>query len=289
MLELRAAFVAALAALVLMAAMPGLAHASDDGGALYHRHCERCHGVTGRGDGPDAELLATPPRDLQSGFLQRYSTVDLVRRIRKGLPLEIALDLPALRARARDVEALAAYLERLPTVTRRKVEEGQALYLDHCELCHGVYGAPDLTIAGDARRPRDLGDPNVQREVSDADLEDVMRHGHRGMPAPGPIVAQERPSVIAFVRLLSPGYALYDRYCATCHGDDGRGSGSFVEEGRRPSVVFDRAYFRARNPEHVRASIWHMLDTERPSMPHLRDTVTESEARAIVEYLKRAP
>jgi mono/diheme cytochrome c family protein len=287
MIFARAALLAAIATLV--AITPALGHARNDGAVLYARHCERCHGVTGRGDGPDAELFTTRPRDLQTGFLQRYSTVDVVRRIREGMPLQLALDLPALRAHAGNVEALADYLQRLPTVNWRKVETGQALYLDHCELCHGMYGAPELTVPGDGRRPRDLGDPALQREMTDVHLDDIIRHGHHGMLAPAPISAAERPSLIAFVRLLSPGYALYDRYCAVCHGDDGRGSGSFAEEGRRPAVVFDRAYFRSRNPEHLRASIWHMLDTERPAMPHLRDKVTESEARAIVEYLKRAP
>lgn len=289
MIPLRHSIVAAILALALIAITPGLARSAEDGGALYVRYCERCHGVTGRGDGPDGEIFVTRPRDLQTGFLKRYPTDDVVRRIRDGTPLEIALDLPALRARAVDVEALATYLERLPTVNWRKAEEGQALYLDHCELCHGMYGAPDLTVPGNARRPRDLGDPEFQHHVTDADLEEVIRHGRHGMPGPGPIAAKEMPSLVAFVRLLSPGYTLYDRYCATCHGDDGRGTGSFAEGDNRPTVVFDRAYFRSRNPEHVRASIWHMVDTQHPAMPHLRNVVTEAEARAIVEYLKRAP
>jgi mono/diheme cytochrome c family protein len=281
-----ACLLAIVASLVLATPRRGLAL---DGGALYARHCEGCHGITGRGDGPDAVLFMTRPRDLQSGFLARYSTDDLVRRIRNGIPLELALDPVALRGRAGDVEAIAAHLERLPTVNWRQMEEGLALYLDHCELCHGIAGTPDPTVPGDARPPRDLSDPAFQRDTTDAEIADVIRHGRRGMPATAPIAAAELPALIAYVRLLSPGYALYDRYCTACHGDDGRGAGSFGEAGAQPTVVFDRAYFERRDPEHVRAAIWHMLDTQRPRMPHLRGVLSDAEARAIVSYLKRAP
>jgi len=34
------------------------------GAALYRRYCASCHGLTGRGDGPVAETLSTPPADL---------------------------------------------------------------------------------------------------------------------------------------------------------------------------------------------------------------------------------
>jgi mono/diheme cytochrome c family protein len=118
----------AIAFLLSLIAVTGHA-APPDGAALYSRHCERCHGITGRGDGPDAEIFTTPPRNLRDGVLQRHSTEDLARRIRIGTPLELALDLPALRARAADVEALAAHLRRLPTVNWRRVELGHMVYL----------------------------------------------------------------------------------------------------------------------------------------------------------------
>jgi cytochrome c len=139
-----------------------------------------------------------------------------------------------------------------------------------------------------ARPPRDLGDPAFQRSVTDAELKIVVGHGRHGMPAlVAPVAASELPALIGFVRLLSPGYALYDRYCAACHGEDGRGVGSFGEEARRPTVIFDHAYFQRRDPEQVRTAVWHMLATERPTMPHFRKKLSEVEARAVIVYLKR--
>jgi mono/diheme cytochrome c family protein len=35
-----------------------------DGGQLFQNHCATCHGKTGRGDGPTATFMRTPPADL---------------------------------------------------------------------------------------------------------------------------------------------------------------------------------------------------------------------------------
>ena len=286
--RIRASSLATVVGLVVIVVVATPA-AALDGRALYQRHCEACHGVSGRGDGPDADIFVTPPRDLHSGFLARYKTDELVRRVRSGVPLQLALDLPSLKARAGDVETLAAHLERLPAVEWRQVEEGEAVYLDRCELCHGRAGVPGATLPQGARSPRDLSDPAFQRAVTDTELKTLVVHGRKGMPAlEPPVAAAELAPLIAFVRLLSPGYTLYDRYCVACHGDDGHGAGSFAEETQRPTVVFDRAYFKRRDPEQVRAAIWHMCDTKRPAMPHYRSSLTEAEARAVITYLKQA-
>jgi mono/diheme cytochrome c family protein len=283
-----ASLLAIATALVLAVAATAGAASPPDGHALYVRHCQRCHGIDGRGDGPDAELFATPPRNLRDGVLARYSADDLVQRIRTGKPLQLALDTPALKERARDVEALAAHLRRLPTLDWRRIELGQQVYLDRCELCHGPTGQPGPTVPRDARPPRDLADPAFQRGITDEQLTTAVRHGRTGMPPlDPPIASNETSALIAFVRLLSPGFTLYDRYCAACHGDDGRDTGELATEPH-PTVVFDEAYFRRRDPEQVRAAVWHMLAEQRTAMPHLRKKVGDAEARAIVAYLKDA-
>jgi mono/diheme cytochrome c family protein len=287
----RLAAVALVAVVTLLTLTAAAARAaSPQGRVLYTRWCERCHGVTGRGDGPDATLFTNPPRDLQDGVLAHYSTDELVRRIRSGVPLQLALDLTALRARATEVEALADYLQRLPSIDWRRVEDGQAVYLDRCELCHGPYGAPEMTLPEGARSARDLADPVLQRALSERDLATIVNHGRGGMPAVEPrVTGGELTALMSFIRLLSPGYALYDRHCAACHGDDGHGTGSFGDDSARPTVVFDPAYFRRRDPEQVRTAVWHMLATKPLAMPHFRHVLTDTEARAIVTYLKRAP
>jgi len=280
--------------LLATTAVPAAAQARNgalpDGGHLYREYCASCHGLAGRGDGPDAAIFVARPRNLREGFLQRYKTEDLVRRVREGRPLELALDLPALRAHATDVEAVVAYLRRLPTIDWRRLGRAEAAYVDRCALCHGLYGRPGAELPPGVRAPRDLSDPAFQRSIKDEELSTLVRHGRKGMPALTPRVTEtDAQALTRFVRVLSPGFELYSRYCAACHGDDGRGEDGLAETLSRPSVVFDEAYFVRRDPERLRASVWHMLAEEKPVMPHYRHILNDTKARAIIEYLKQLP
>src|SRR5262249_44977374 len=150
------------------------------------------------------------------------------------------------------------------------------IYVDRCEICHGPFGQPGKSPKG-VGRPRDLSDPAFQRSISDAELTTVVQHGRKGMPA---IPTLQRPddakALVAFVRVLSPGYVLYDRYCAGCHGEDGRAD-DVVDPGRAPKVVFDRAYIAGHDAEALRTKVWHMLAEQRPAMPHFRRQLSEQQ------------
>jgi mono/diheme cytochrome c family protein len=93
-------------------------------------------------------------------------------------------------------------------------------------------------------------------------------------------------ALVAYLRLLSPGFDTYSRYCAACHGDDGHPQREFVPPDRRPSVTFDRSYLERRNRDQLRAAVGHMLREQKPAMPHFRAAITRAEARAIVQYLR---
>jgi mono/diheme cytochrome c family protein len=74
-----AALVLALASLVAASpdradrAASGPASEGGPGRILYLTHCQGCHGAEGRGDGPAAASLRTPPTDL-TRLWQRYGT-----------------------------------------------------------------------------------------------------------------------------------------------------------------------------------------------------------------------
>ena len=55
------------------------------GKTVYERHCQNCHGPSGRGDGPDAVSLKVPPTDFQrfQSFLK--SDEELLRTIEHGV------------------------------------------------------------------------------------------------------------------------------------------------------------------------------------------------------------
>ena len=288
LLRLTLLVIAVLLQCVQSVAGPTPNAAAPDGRRLYREYCSSCHGMGGQGNGPDATIFVARPRNLREGFLKKYPTDELVGRVREGKPLELALDLPALRARAGEVEALVTYMKRLPGVDWDLVGQGQDVFEERCVTCHGRTGRPGPTLPAGVQRPRDLSDPSYQSSVSDKDLIVAVRHGRKGMPALAPRVSEEDAGALAaYVRLLSPGRELYSKFCAVCHGDDGRGNGNLAEEIHRPSVVFNRDYFSHADPDRLRANVWHMVRDEKPMMPHFRVLLTAAQARAIVEYLQR--
>ncbi|OQY67191.1 MAG: hypothetical protein B6D46_07520 [Polyangiaceae bacterium UTPRO1] len=279
------AVLVALATAAVIGLTPVRSPAGLDGAGFYRRDCARCHGPHGRGDGPDSTLFTSPPRDLRSDFLGKYSTTELVRRVRRGSPLRLDVNPKALADREREVAALVAYVRQLPDVDPRRFAAGLDLYAQRCEACHGPYGRAAATTAAAGAQPRDLSDPAFQRETSDAALAVLVRHGRSGMPSlKPPLSPTDADTVASYVRLLSPGYELYVQFCANCHGDDGRGNPTAGLQV--PPKVLDAAYMRTHDEAALGNAVWHMMRDKKPQMPHLRHQVSETAAQAIVEFLK---
>lgn len=278
-------------ALVVVAAWGFVATAGADtsnGARFFRRDCARCHGLHGRGDGPDAVIFPEPPRDLRSGFLAKYSDAELVRRVRRGSALDLALDPEALKAREGDVALVAAYIRRLPTIDWAVVEPGHGVYAERCASCHGIYGTPPPPEGAGGRDAKlashDLSDPALQRDLTDERVRALLTERH----APAlQLTAKDAAAVGAYMRILSRGYEVYSRYCINCHGDTGRGDGVAAPGQSQPTVKFDAAYFAAHDTAYVTDRVWHMLQEKKPRMPHLRHEVSETAAHAIVDFLKQ--
>jgi mono/diheme cytochrome c family protein len=59
--------------------------ALDAARVLYTDHCERCHGKSGKGEGPDATKFSTSPRDLTDGSrMSPQSDGELFYKISEG-------------------------------------------------------------------------------------------------------------------------------------------------------------------------------------------------------------
>ena len=249
------------------------------GERLYHAYCARCHGPDGRGEGRDASLFPEPPRNLRDGVLDRYETDTLVRRIRDGRALALTLDPTALRARLQQIDALQAHMRRIPTIDWPAAHRGQELYAGACESCHGE--------GGESAAPgrRDLADPSLQQRLDDDAILRPVRRGH-GSAQPFDLSTMQERDLLAFVRVLSPGFIRYSHYCAPCHGDDGHANAALPSGVRSPTVTFDAAYFAAIDPRDLETAVWHMTHTKTPRMPHMGAALSDGEVRAIVEWLK---
>ena len=77
--------------LVLIGLLPSPLYAQDyppdiaRGKAVYQRHCQDCHGLTGRGDGPAAASLTVPPANFQRFRSFLKSDEELLRTIEHGV------------------------------------------------------------------------------------------------------------------------------------------------------------------------------------------------------------
>lgn len=268
-------------------------HAStpvDHGRVLYARHCASCHGPSATGGGPDADLFPTPPRNLQEGFLGRYDDETLSLRIREGRRLPMFLDRVALQRHVADVDSLLTHLRRLPSIDWNRVDAGWSSYVARCEVCHGPTGDGPAAIDTPGR-PANLALRSTWKAQTEKDRRAAIRHEREGMPRLEPAVgADEGAAIAAFVDLFSPGFSLFSRHCANCHADDGRGIATLGEVAGEvfplPAVTFDDDYFKSVDADELRGRVWHMLETNKPSMPHFRALLDDTEVRAILAFLR---
>jgi len=256
------------------------------GATLYAAYCAGCHGPEGRGDGPVAATIGMRPTDLGSGEgLTQFDDRAMVSRLMEGAPLR-AESSPTIAE-----ELLTSSLvDYIPSISGRDwstLRAGRIVYEGACAPCHGAYGNGEGVLSGlNPRLPSDLA---VARErYTDAALGQVAQRGVGVMlPMADEFEPGEVRALVAYVRLLSKGYRLYDTYCAGCHGDDGRGV--HPEDRLPPATVAPAlgaeqiAQLGARERQ---GKVLHMVRRERGVMPHFRDSVAESDLREIIEYLR---
>ena len=193
------------------------------GRAAFLRACAACHGETGRGDGPAARFLDTPPTDLARGPFKYRRTAagqppddaDLLDVIEHGLPgsgmppaglpFQAAMDLvgylrtlrPDGAAPEPPPETRPLALPADPAAYEQLVLRGRAVYVAlECSRCHGTEGRGDgpeaIATFSDGRRirardfrPRDDDDLPRLRLRGGASLEAVHRRILTGLDPKG--------------------------------------------------------------------------------------------------------
>jgi mono/diheme cytochrome c family protein len=237
--------VAALATLMAAAATtvhgqsaalaPSILGESLTGRDSFERYCVPCHGPGGRGNGPVATALRTPPADLTTlarrhGGYPREYVRDLVRSGNRPIPAHGTLDMPVwgplFRAFESDarvgirIDNLVAYIEGLQVPSTPSHDTGSQLFRTHCATCHGTDARGSGPLADQLRRmPPDLtrftqrngGVFPSERVRRIIDGRDVPSHGDREMPVWGDVFriprgdAQSSPALAridAIVRYL---------------------------------------------------------------------------------------
>lgn len=187
--------------------------------------------------------------------------------------------------------------------------EGRRLYVSYCQLCHGSGGKGDGPLAKVMQiNPADL--TTTVRSRSDTILTKIItgegrqtitgRDRHNllsdAMPEWKDVFSETQlKSLIAYLRFMSNtkhslmgdpkvGMQLYQQYCQVCHGVEGDGEGIMTNligvapmDHTNPNVTS-----LLTNTEIVKS----ILDGKGRFMPPWRDILSQSDAEALVSYIR---
>jgi mono/diheme cytochrome c family protein len=274
------------------------AHKLTPGEVLFLRHCAGCHGAGARGDGPVGVALGLRPRNLrQAGLFPEDHDPAWINRILHGKAMPVSVQSSQMLASDTEVADVVQHLRRLPTLSWPDIDRGEKVYDSLCLSCHGVYGHGDGPVAQTLPAPpRDLVAPPYQQQMTDAALFQVISEGKGAMPGSADVLSvDDRQAVVAFVRLLTPGYESYDRYCVGCHGHKGHPASREIldllgqgDAWAQPPAL-DKEFFRTRTEEQLRKGVHHMLTLNRAPMPHFAGELTADQVQQVLSYLRSLP
>jgi mono/diheme cytochrome c family protein len=265
------------------------------GEALYIRYCADCHGWEGQSDGPAAEFLSINTPALNRGkFFNKHSEDELVDWVLHGKALNIPLSENAIPRSQSEITELLDHIRKLPKINWEEVNAGQEVYYGLCVGCHGLYGRGDGDWASQMSVSLpDLSMSHFQKKYGDQQLLKIITEGKGAMPGAGDTLNPEQlGNVVSFLRLLSPGFQRYDRFCAACHGPDGSPVEYVVidEEGvnfdRTNIPTFDATYIKNYTDAQLGRRVQHMLEVDGENMPHFSGELKPDEVRQILRYLR---
>ena len=167
--------------------------------------------------------------------------------------------------------------------------KGAAIFSEKCQPCHGDGGLGDGPQAGQLPIPVGaIGTADLARQSSPQRWFSIVTLGKLDSfmpPFSGSLKEQDRWDVLSYVYTLSTppevfdaGKAVYDQYCAACHGEDGSGGEA------APEVDFTNA------EEMVAFSgqdILAYIDPEQADEDHIfADTLSEEDTSALAMYVR---
>jgi cytochrome c oxidase cbb3-type subunit 3 len=190
----------------------------------------------------------------------------------------------------------------------QQMKEGMRLFTSYCVVCHGETGKGNGPLAHKLKPPPvDLADYEHMRKRSDKDLYRIIegreRHGQHivGMPEWGQILNHKQIQALAgYVRYLhrnkyptvddpDVGQAVYEDFCASCHGRNGKGKGVLTQlMPITPTDHTDTKLMGAFTDKRL-TNIITNGDATMPYMPAWKGILTESEIEAVVRYIRALP
>jgi cytochrome c oxidase cbb3-type subunit III len=184
-----------------------------------------------------------------------------------------------------------------------KLFEGRKLFTTYCLVCHGETGKGNGPLAAKLRKkPADLT-AQTSVENSDRDLFRTIDSGvkHKetgeGMPRWGSIMPETSiDALVSYVRFLQRskhallgdpevGRLVYANYCATCHGETGKGDGALSRMlPFKPADHTDAKKMGEMTNDHLVKVVSNGVSDS--YMPGWKNILSEPEIRAVVSYVR---
>ncbi|HEX7939049.1 MAG TPA: c-type cytochrome [Gemmatimonadaceae bacterium] len=175
-----------------------------EGGMLFAKNCARCHGPSGKGDGPDARLLnPKPPMIGDAAFMRDRSPATMYRVLSVGVAGTPMVGYSSSFS-ADERWNIISYVMTLRS-SPQSVAEGEGLFTQRCVQCHGALGAGDGALARTlSRMPQEIGTLAWQASQTDARLLKVVRDGVPGsaMPPSHELAPEQTANIVAYLRTL---------------------------------------------------------------------------------------
>lgn len=187
--------------------------------------------------------------------------------------------------------------------------EGRRLFVSHCQICHGRDGEGDGPLA----KQMNITPANLRSTVrtrSDTILKKIItgegrqtitgrdRHNllSSAMPKWKDVFSDaEIDELIAYLRFLGSskhelmgdpaiGRALYLKYCAVCHGDDGTGDGIMTK--LMDIEPMDHTNPNATGPLSNEQLVQSIRNGKGDFMPAWRGVLSQSDIESLVSYIR---
>ncbi|RMG34940.1 MAG: DUF302 domain-containing protein [Gammaproteobacteria bacterium] len=180
--------------------------------------------------------------------------------------------------------------------------DGQALYIEHCAVCHQFAGAGGIGLPLAGKKFADYSDDYLFKTIR------LGRPG-RIMPAFEELSDAQVEAIVRFLRVrtgskpaeydpaplggdAARGKALYQKHCVACHAEDGLGAGkgTGVSVARKrsflvmPAAIANPGFQRAASDAMIRQIITH----GRPAsgMPTFGKILSQQEITDVVAYVR---
>ncbi len=216
------------------------------------------------------------------------------------------------------VAVLAVIILLLSTKESASIEpkgdfsKGLGTYLSYCWVCHGSNGNGNGPYSLSTKEnPRDLTDQAYFSKKSDEDIYNIISKGGSAYnkslhmkPMGFKLEVSDMWNLVAYIRFLSGGKIvgdfeiahasaaeIYRKYCASCHGPEGRGDGVLVRYMPSPATTLgDRKIVSVKTDSQLYYSISGPksidLRVSDNYMPYWKDILSKEQINDLVQYIR---